>query len=214
MPTWTAEVELIEAATRSGKPEQAIASLERITEAARAGGTDWGLGMAARSRALMTDGPAAEDVYCEAIDRLARAGVRGELARAHLVYGEWLRREQRRTDARRQLRTANEMFAAMGAEAFARRAARELEASGEPAPRQAAETAGELTAQEMQVVRLVREGLTNSEIAARLFLSPRTIEWHMTNIFGKLQITSRRQLRRPSSGGVDPMVQRRSSRRR
>ncbi|GAA1171688.1 AAA family ATPase [Pseudonocardia alaniniphila] len=214
MPTWAAEVELIEAATRSGKPEQAIASLERITEVTGACGTDWGLGMTARSRALMTDGPAAEDVYCEAIERLARAGVRSELARAHLVYGEWLRREQRRTDARRHLRTAYEMFAAMGAEAFARRAARELEASGEPAPRQAAETTSELTAQEMQVVRLAREGLTNSEIAARLFLSPRTIEWHMTNIFGKLQITSRRQLRRSSSGGVDPMAQRRSSRRR
>ncbi|WP_433297656.1 AAA family ATPase [Pseudonocardia sp. CA-142604] len=212
MPTWAAEVELIEAATRSGKPEQAIASLERITETTGACGTDWGLGMAARSRALMIDGPAAEDAYCEAIDRLARAGVRSELARAHLVYGEWLRREQRRTDARRHLRTAYEMFAAMGAEAFARRAARELEASGEPAPRQAAETTSELTAQEMQVVRLVREGLTNSEIAARLFLSPRTIEWHMTNIFGKLQITSRRQLRRSSSGGVDPMAHRRSSR--
>ncbi|MFD1523740.1 ATP-binding protein [Pseudonocardia yunnanensis] len=214
MPTWASEVELIEAATRSGKPEQAVASLERITETTRAGGTDWGLGMAARSRALMTDGPAAEDVYCEAIDRLARAGVRSELARAHLVYGEWLRREQRRTDARRHLRTAYEMFAAMGAEAFARRAARELEASGEPAPRHTADTSSELTAQEMQVVRLVREGLTNSEIAARLFLSPRTIEWHMTNIFGKLQITSRRQLRRSSSGGVDPMAHRRSSRRR
>jgi DNA-binding CsgD family transcriptional regulator len=214
LPAWAAEVELVEAATRSGKPEQAIASLERVTGATRAGGTDWGLGVAARSRALMTDGAAAEAVYCEAIDRLARVGVRSELARAHLVYGEWLRREQRRTDARRHLRTAYEMFAAMGAEAFARRAARELEASGESAPRQAAETAGELTAQEMQVVRLVREGLTNSEIAARLFLSPRTVEWHMTNIFGKLQITSRRQLRRSSSGGVDPMAQRRSSRRR
>ena len=214
MPNWAAEVELIEAATRSGKPEQAIAPLERITETTRAGGTDWGLGMVARSRALMSDGPTAEGDYCEAIERLARAGVRSELARAHLVYGEWLRRDQRRTDARRHLRTAHEMFAAMGAEAFARRAARELEASGEPVPRRAAETTSELTAQEMQVVRLVREGLTNSEIAARLFLSPRTIEWHMTNIFGKLQITSRRQLRRASSGGVDPTAHRRSSRRR
>jgi DNA-binding CsgD family transcriptional regulator/tetratricopeptide (TPR) repeat protein len=214
MSTWAAEIELIEAATRSGKPEQAIGSLERITETTRAGGTDWGLGVAARSRALMTDGPPAEGAYREAIDRLARAGVRSELARAHLVYGEWLRREQRRTDARRHLRTACEMFATMGAEAFARRAARELGASGEAAPRQTVETTSELTAQELQVVRLVRDGLTNSEIAARLFLSPRTVEWHMTNIFGKLQITSRRQLRRSSSGGVDPTAHRRSSRRK
>lgn len=213
MSVWAAEVELIEAATRSGKPEQANGSLERITETTRAGGTDWGLGVAARSRALMTDGPWAEGAYCEAIERLARAGVRSELARAHLVYGERLRREQRRTDARRHLRTAYEMFAAMGAEAFARRAARELEASGDAAPRRTVESAGELTAQEWQVVRLVREGLTNSEIAARL-LSPRTVEWHLTNISGKLRITSRRQLRRSSSGGVDPTAHRRSSRRR
>jgi DNA-binding CsgD family transcriptional regulator len=190
-----AQVELIEAATRSGVPEDAAEALQRVTQSARASGNEWGLGIEARCRALMGDGETAECAYREAIERLGRTRVRGELARAHLVYGEWLRREGRRTDARKQLRTGYEMFTVMGMEAFAQRAERELLATGEHVRKRLVETSVELTAQEAQVARLVREGLTNPEIGARLFISPRTVEYHLHKIFGKLNITSRKQLR-------------------
>jgi len=154
------------------------------------------LGIEARCRALLADNDDAERAYREAIDRLGRTEIRGELARAYLLYGEWLRRKNRRTDARQQLRTAHNMFTSMGIEAFAERAARELTATGETVRKRDVDTVSELTAQEAQIARLVREGLANGEIAARLFVSPRTVEWHLSKIFAKLNITSRRQLRR------------------
>ncbi|PXY36406.1 LuxR family transcriptional regulator [Prauserella flavalba] len=191
--TW-ASVELIEAATRCGTPERAEESFRWLTAATQAGGTEWGLGIQARSRALLSRGTAAEEAYREAIERLGRTRVRSELARAHLVYGEWLRRESRRLDAREQLRRAHELFAAMGMAGFADRAARELRATGAAARQHPGEPGTALTAQEAQVVRLVREGLSNAEIGARLFISPRTVEWHLSRIFGKLGVRSRRQL--------------------
>ena len=186
--------ELIEAATRSGNPEDAADALKRLSETTRAGGSDWGLGIEARSGALVSEGEAAERLYREAIDRLGRTRMRVELARAHLLYGESLRRQRRRLDAREQLRTAHEMFTAMGIEAFADRAARELLATGETARRRTAETAGRLTAQEAQIARLARDGLSNPEIGARLFISPRTVEYHLRKVFTKLDISSRKEL--------------------
>jgi DNA-binding CsgD family transcriptional regulator len=188
--------ELIEAAVRSGKVERAADVLKRLSEMTRASGTEWALGIEARSRALLSEGEAAESLHGEAIDWLGRTRVPVELARAHLLYGEWLRRERRRLDAREQLRTAHEMFTAMGMEAFARRAARELLATGETARRRSVETRGELTAQESQIARLARDGLSNPEIGARLFISPRTVEYHLGKVFGKLDISSRNQLDR------------------
>jgi DNA-binding CsgD family transcriptional regulator len=193
---WQALAELIEAASRTGQPDIATDALRPLTGAASAAGTDWALGIEARCRALLADVDDAERAYREAIDRLGRTAIRGELARACLLYGEWLRRKNRRIDAREQLRTAHNMFTSMGMEAFAGRAANELMATGETVRKRNVETANELTAQEAQIVRLVREGLANSEIAARLFVSPRTVEWHLSKIFTKLNITSRRQLRR------------------
>jgi DNA-binding CsgD family transcriptional regulator len=197
-------IELIEAATRSGKAERAVGALERLTATTRAGGSDWGLGMEARSRALLSEGKAAEDLYREAIDRLGRTCMVIDLARAHLIYGEWLRRENRRLDARGQVRTAHDMFSRSGAEAFADRARRELLATGETVRRRTFETVAELTAQEAQIARLARDGETNPEIGARLFISPRTVEWHLGNVFTKLDITSRRALRHalPDPSGV------------
>ena len=195
-PANAALPELIEAATRSGIPERAVGALKRLAETTRASGTDWALGIEARSRALLADGVTAESLYREAIERLARTRVRGEHARAHLLYGEWLRRERRRRDAREQLRTAHELFTAMGIEAFAARAARELLATGETARKRTVETRDQLTAREAQIARLARDGLSNTEIGARLFLSPRTVEYHLTKIYAKLQISSRHQLDR------------------
>ena len=186
--------ELVEAAARGGDAELAREALERLAVSTQHCGTDFGLGVEARSRALLNDGPAADDLYRKAIERLSRTRLRPELARAHLVYGEWLRRENRRVDARQQLRAAHEMFAAIGMEAFAERARNELQASGENVRKRTVETRDDLTAQERQIARLARDGLSNPEIGARLFLSPRTVEWHLRNVFNKLGIRSRREL--------------------
>ena len=192
--------ELVEAAARAGDAELAREALERLArdDAARPAPI-WALGIEARSRALLSDGAAAERLYREAIDRLGRTRLRPELARAHLLYGEWLRREGRRVDAREQLRTAHDMFDAIGMEAFAERARRELLATGEKVRKRSAETRDELTPQEEQIARLARDGLSNPEIGAQLFLSPRTVEWHLRKVFTKLGITSRRQLRTEAS---------------
>jgi DNA-binding CsgD family transcriptional regulator len=187
--------ELIEAASRSGKTQRAIDALEQLTKTTRASGTDWALGIEARSRALMTEGAVAEGYYREAITRLGRTGVQIELARGHLLYGEWLRREKRRQSAREELRIAYEMFTVMGAETFAERARRELLATGETARKRTDETRYELTAQETQIATLAGDGRTNPEIGAELFISPRTVEWHLRKVFQKLGIGSRRELR-------------------
>jgi DNA-binding CsgD family transcriptional regulator len=186
--------EFIEAAARSGRAEGADDALKRLSESTRASGTDWALGIEARSRALLSDGEAAESLYREAIERLGRTRMRFELARAHLLYGEWLRRERRRMDAREQLRRAHEMLSDMGAEAFAERARRELAATGETVRKRSVETRDQLTAQEAQIARLARDGLSNPEIGARLFISPRTVEYHLHKVFTKLRIGSRIQL--------------------
>ncbi len=187
--------ELVEAAVRAGRPERAAAALEQLGARARASGTPWALGLAARSRALTSAGPAAEEHYREAVERLGSCRIATHLARTHLVYGEWLRREGRRQDARDQLRTAHEMLSGMGAEAFAARAARELRATGERPRTRSARPTDALTAQEQHIARLVATGATSREVGAQLFLSPRTIEAHLRNVFRKLGITSRRQLR-------------------
>jgi DNA-binding CsgD family transcriptional regulator len=192
--------ELIEAAVRSGNPEPAARALGQLSETARTGGTDWALGVEARSRALMIEGEAAEPLYLEAIERLERTRVRVELARAHLVYGEWLRRERRRLDAREQLRHAHELFTTFGMEAFAERARVELEATGERARRRTVETRDELTPQEAQISRLAAEGATNQEIAAQLFISPSTVDYHLRKAFRKLGVKSRHQLKQPAGG--------------
>jgi DNA-binding CsgD family transcriptional regulator len=188
--------ELAEAAARCGDSDlaaEAVALLERTT---RPSGTDWALGMLARSQALISDGERAEELYTEAVTRLGRTRVAAHLARAHLLYGEWLRREKRRIDARAQLRVAHEMLAAMGAAGFASRAERELAATGERIRRRDVRPVIELTAQETQIARMVADGRSNPEIAGELFISPRTVEYHLHKIFGKLDITSRGQLAR------------------
>jgi DNA-binding CsgD family transcriptional regulator len=186
--------EAIEAAVRSGRAELAMAPLEHLAECARASGTDLALGIEARCRALVSDGVSADVLYQEAIDRLDRTRMRVDVARAHLLYGEWLRRENRRVDARAALRTAYESLAAMGIEAFAERSRRELEATGERVARRGPETRDDLTAQERLIAELAGDGLTNPEIGARLFLSPRTVEWHLRKVFTKLGVSSRREL--------------------
>ena len=193
LSTWV-PTELVEAAVRTGNPERASAPLLRLEEISSASGTDWALGVAARSRALLNQGDAAEGLYREAIERLGRTRIRVPLARAHLLYGEWLRREGRRRDARDQLRTAHEMYGGIGMQGFAERARRELAATGETVRKRVVETRDELTAQETQIARLARDGRTNSEIGAQLFISPRTVEWHLRKVFTKLGISSRRQL--------------------
>jgi len=188
-------VELVEAAVRSGEPELAADAFSQLSKTTGAAGTDWALGIEARSRALLSDDEAAERLYREAIERLARTRIRPELARAHLLYGEWLRRLKRRLDAREQLRTAHHMLAAMGMDAFAQRAARELGASGQTARKRSVESLDQqLTAREAQIARLAQDGLSNPEIGARLFISPRTVEYHLHKVYGKLEITSRNEL--------------------
>ncbi len=192
---------LIEAAARAGVPERAADALGRLEEMTHASDTDWGAGLRARSQALLGGDDAAEARYREAIERLGRTRIRPQLARAHLVYGEWLRRGSRRVDARRELLRAFEMFTDMGMDGFSERARRELAASGEKLRRQTAGTLHDLTNQETQIARLARSGLSNPEIAAQLFLSARTVEWHLGKVFTKLDITSRRQLERALPGG-------------
>ncbi len=186
--------ELIEAAARSGQAERATGPLAQLAEIAHAAGTDWALGTHARAAAMLAEGQAVERLYREAIDRLSHVNTRATLARARLLYGEWLRREHRRVDAREQLRAAYTMLSDMGMEAFAERARRELLATGETVRKRTVETLDELTPQEVQVARLAADGQTNPEIGAQLFLSPRTVEWHLTKVFGKLGIGSRREL--------------------
>jgi len=186
--------ELVEASARTGDTEVAAATLDRLAATTQAGGTDFALGIEARCRALLSGGADADNLYREAIDRLGRTRLRPELARAHLLYGEWLRRQGRRADARDQLRTAHDMLTAIGMEAFAERARRELIATGGTARTRSPETRDQLTPQEEQIARLARDGLTNPEIGAQLFLSARTVEWHLAKIFTKLGIGSRREL--------------------
>jgi DNA-binding CsgD family transcriptional regulator len=186
--------EQIEAAARSGQHDPGALALQQLSETTRPSGTNWALGIEARSRALMSEGEVADGLYREAIDRLRRTRVRSELARAHLLYGEWLRRENRRLDARGQLRTAHETLTAMGAEAFADRAARELLATGETVRKRTSDTAGQLTAQEAQIARMARDGASNRQIAAQLFISHKTVEYHLRKVFAKLGISSRADL--------------------
>ena len=194
-PTAGALTELVEAAARSGCRDLAADALAQLSEPTRASGTDWALGVDARSRALLSEGRAAEELYREATDRLGRTRLRPALARAHLLYGEWLRQEHRRADAREELRRAHELLAEMGIEAFAERARRELLATGERARRPVVATRVELTAHEAQIARLAADGLSNSAIGARLFISPRTVEWHLRNVFARLGIAARTHLR-------------------
>jgi DNA-binding CsgD family transcriptional regulator len=193
-PLWLQE--LVEAAVRSGKPERAAAALGELAQMTSIIGTEWALGVEARSRALLSDGDVADRLYRKAIEHLAATDASVELARAHLLYGEWLRRERRRRDAREQLRTAHAMFVRMGVEGFAERTRRELLATGETARKRVVETSGQLTPQEAQVARLARDGLSNPEIGARLFISPSTVQYHLRKVFMKLDIKSRTQLHR------------------
>ena len=189
------ELELIEAAARRGEGDLAADALARLSEIAAASGTDWALGVEARSRALLTEGEAAEAVYREAIEALERTRVRVDLARAHLLYGEWLRRERRRFDAREQLRTAHRLFTEFGMEAFAERARLELQATGERPRKRTVETRDDLTPQEAQISRLAADGATNQKIAAQLFISPSTVDYHLRKAFRKLGVKSRHQLK-------------------
>jgi len=189
-----AAVELIEAASRSGRSEPAAQALELLSESTHASGTPWALGVEARSRALLHRGEAAETLYHEAIDRLQPTRLRVDLARAHLLYGEWLRRQRRRLDARKELRVAHELFSDFGMEAFAERARVELQATGERARKRTVHTLDQLTPQEAQVSRLAAQGHTNREIAAQLFISPSTVEYHLRKAFRKLDVKTRTQL--------------------
>jgi DNA-binding CsgD family transcriptional regulator len=199
-PPWAA-VELVEAATRSGRNDIAAEALGRLAVITSASGTDWAGGIESRSRALLSDGDTAEGFYRESIERLGRTRVRADLARAHLLYGEWLRRERRRLDAREQLRLALKMLEAMGMEGFAERARRELRATGEAArKRTVVRSDQDLTAQEAQIARMARDGLSNPDIATRMFISARTVQYHLKKVFTKLGITSRSQLDRVLPG--------------
>jgi DNA-binding CsgD family transcriptional regulator len=202
-------VELIEAAARSGAPGRAAGALQRLSETTRACGTDWALGIEARSRALVSDGAAAENLYREAIDRLGRACLPVDLARARLLYGEWLRRQRRRRDARDQLGSAYEIFDSIGAAAFAERARIELRASGGHTHERAVQTRDPLTAQEALIARLAGDGASNPEIAAQLFISRATVAYHLRKVFTKLGISSRNQLApvlAPRQGAAPPLT--------
>jgi DNA-binding CsgD family transcriptional regulator len=188
-------VERIEAVSRTGNAALGTNALERLSVSTRASGTDWALGIEARCRALLSEVQATEELYLEAIERLGRTRVKVEHARSHLLYGEWLRRGRRRLEAREHLRTADDMFDAMGLEAFAERARRELRATGETARKRTPDTGGELTAQEALIAQLARDGHSNPAIGAQLFISPRTVEYHLHKVFVKLGINSRDQLR-------------------
>jgi DNA-binding CsgD family transcriptional regulator len=189
--------ELIEAAVRTGERGLAVSAVGRLAERARPSGTDWALGTLARSRALLEEGSRAEKLYRKAIEHLRRSRAAPQLARSHLVYGEWLRRERRRREAREQLRTARDMFIFMGAQAFAERARIELTATGEQPRRRVTEASPDtLTAQEARIAQLVGSGASNAEVAAQLYLSPRTVEYHLHKIFRRLGVSSRTQLAR------------------
>jgi ATP/maltotriose-dependent transcriptional regulator MalT len=188
--------ELVEAAARLGDVRLAGDAFERLVATTQPAGTDFGLGIEARARGLLSHGAAAEASFHEAIERLGRTQLRPELGRAHLVYGEWLRREGRRIDAREQLGTAHDLFETIGMEAFAERARREMLATGEHVRKRSVGISDQLTPQEEQIARLARDGYSNVEISAQLFLSPRTVEWHLRKVFPKLGISSRRDLRR------------------
>jgi ATP/maltotriose-dependent transcriptional regulator MalT len=198
--------ELAEAASRTGDLALVRAALDWLSERTAVTPTDWSLGIEARIRAFLSEGEAAERLYRESIARLGRTRLRAELARSHLLYGEWLRRERRRADAREQLRTAYGMLDAMGIAAFADRARRELAATGETARKRTVDTTGELTAQEAQIARLARGGLSNPEIGARLFISARTVQYHLGKVFTKLGIGSRSQLDRALPGDPDTVA--------
>ena len=202
---WTA-LEVLEAAVKVHDEEVAGMAFERVVTATAFARTESAQGILARSRALMSEGEIAEPRYQEAIERLARTRLRPELARAHLLYGEWLRRVNRRVDARAQLRAAHDLFTSIGMEGFAERARGELHATGETVRRRAVETRDELTAQERQIARLAGDGLSNPEIGARLFLSPRTVEWHLRKVFVKLDIHSRRQLSRALRNSASELI--------
>jgi DNA-binding CsgD family transcriptional regulator len=197
-PNWApylATHELVEAASRTGQRAIATEALERLAETTSAADTDWASGIEARSRALLASGAKAEAFYNKSISHLDRSPVRPEAARAHLLYGEWLRREGRRVDARKHLRIAHDRLGAMGIEAFAERARRELVATGETVRKRTVETLIDLTPQEVQIARLAADGRTNIEIGSQLFISPRTVEWHLRKVFTKLSVNSRRELR-------------------
>jgi DNA-binding CsgD family transcriptional regulator len=200
---WTL-VELIEAGVRSGATDATSAALDRLSARTQASGTDWALGIEAGSRALLSDGPDAEPLYREAVERLARSRGVVHLARAQLLFGEWLRRENRRVDAREQLRAAHDTFSRIGAEAFAERARRELQATGETARTRTVETLDVLTPQEAQIARMASDRQTNPEIGAKLFISPRTVEYHLRKVFTKLGVSSRKELRAALAGMPDP----------
>jgi DNA-binding CsgD family transcriptional regulator len=187
--------ELIEAAARSGRREIARESLDQLRERTSASGTIWAKGTEARASALLADGESAEQLHRTAIEALGQSRVGAHLARARLGYGEWLRRENRRVDARVQLHEAYDVFATMGASGFADRARRELLASGEKVRKRRDDTRDELTPQERQIARLARDGRTNPEIGAELYISPRTVEWHLGQVYAKLGISSRKELR-------------------
>jgi len=198
--------ELIEAAVRSGRQQVAAEALQQLSVRTRAAGTDFARGIEARSRALLRPGATAEDTYLEAIELLGRTRMRLSLARARLLYGEWLRRTHRRVDARDQLRAAYGMFTAFGTYVFAERTRRELLATGDKVRKRRDETRAQLTAQEEQIARLARDGLSNPEIGAQLFISARTVEWHLRKVFTKLGINSRKALRAALSGDREPTL--------
>jgi DNA-binding CsgD family transcriptional regulator len=188
-------VQLIEAGVRTDRTERATAALERLAQFTQASGTDWALGVEARCRGLVSEDSAAEDAYRESLERLGRTRLAMEVARTQLVYGEWLRREGRRVDSREQLRAAHDLFGAVGADAYADRARTELQATGETIRKRSVDTLNDLTPQELQIARLARDGRSNPEIGEQLFLSPRTVEWHLRKVFSKLGVASRKDLR-------------------